>query len=1001
MVVETGAERGEDRVLHQYTEFHTYHARLLDAQGVHDNHAPGWLREKGCRGGYGARRGCATSPATASGGRTRYGVTTRQVAVDVVVAAVAAVVAPARQASVPPHLAPPRPAASHMSPASTAAVCTRACCPPLPTQAPGCSAAQRLDKSAPQPSTPQHDAQQWHPQRDEPTSKAHRVLGTSDAPMFHSRSRQNSTAPASPAYRTAGVSPEAYRDDWDDRTSAPAAEYPKRSILSKRSSSNILGNANSGTARRGSDNSTASYRLHPQASNSTMRSHYDAKSSPLSISQQTSNSAVRDMALRRGQPQIITDGHAHSYSSHEASPVSPLLDVERRKSKPARLDLSKLFPKPKTGDGQNHARALLSPTKMVNSPAAMSMSSEYFAQPMTREPTPAPKGHATLTSYATRRHAEHAPPLPSSPKRMFKRDEYDSAKVHVRRPPKGVQHWFDALDEDSDEVSEPFRAPVHAPQALRPSYSSKGPLRKTSLSGIYADPAPSHLSPRAQKSVPGLSSATFSHEDMIDIHGLTSPSEYSLQTQTSTQTKESTMSKHNLQDSSCMSFSSSEDEYDDDRQALRRFAVRKSLNIDDDAGEIVFGQAQAYEVRPNRGAERKMSIMSTSTSAATIDIMYSPEPFSPPNFSRVSNYSGSRRSSHLRQPSVILEDEDDRPRTAVHAPHSSSAYSIRSTRTSASEPQPRTSLAAERKMMAVTPEEEALLELMRKKRASMAKQSSSSIANTYTEHEDQRQRALEILQRTGRTPASFATESPVSSPVRMVEMKSKRKSLAASSTSSTHLTPPPRGRPIKTNHDANMISSLRDSSVSDTEGFNFPTARGSLPHRIATPVSFSPLDPFPPMSPSHTVSVASPTTIGHVSPLPSPITPGPRLGETRDTVKIASSDTSADGEEVVVLDTDLPVHIIKAARSFEPMEPSHQRCRTASSDADMAFPSVASNASSHSNTSSLNAPSLLTGRERSRHASRGSSAASMTRSKARNSVSDDVLAAWGSLGGTY
>ncbi|KAJ8105345.1 hypothetical protein OPT61_g10236 [Boeremia exigua] len=901
------------------------------------------------------------------------------------------------------------------------------------------------------PSASNPPAQQWPSHLDEPTSKAHRVLGTSDAPMFRTQSRQNST-PGSPAYMAMAAASEAsFRDVYDDSMSAAAAEYAKPPGLSKRPSSNILGNTNSGATRRGSDNSSASYRLQPQTSSSTMRSHYDAKSSPLSISQQTSNSAVRDMALRRGAPQVITDGHAYSYSGYEASPVSPMLDSDRRKSKPARLDLSKLFPKPRAGDGQNHAH-LLSPTKMVNSPAAMSMSSEYFAQPMTREPTPAPKGHAKLTKHATRRHAEHAPPVPGSPKRMFQRDQYDNAKVHVRRPPKGVQHWFDALDEDSDEALEDTMASVHAPQAQRPIQTARLPLRKTSLNAIYPDTATSYPSPRAQKSVPGFSTDIFSHEDMIDIHGLTSPSQHSLQTQNSTKTKESTMSKHNLQDSSCLSFSSSEDEYDDDRHALRKFAVRKSLNIDDDTGEIIFGQAQAFEVRSNRSKERKMSIMSTSTNAATIDIMYTPEPFSPPNFSRISTYSGSRRSSHLRQPSVILEDEDDRPRTAAYAPPASSAYSIRSTRTSASEPQPRKSLAADHKMMAVTPEEEALLELMRKKRASMAKQSSTSMSKAYTEHEDQRQKALDSLQQPGRTSAVLAVEPPIASPVRVVEMRSRRKSLAASSpSSSTHLTPPPRGRSTKTSHDAIMINSLRDSSVSD-EGFTLPVARGSLPHHIPTPGGFSPLDPF------SLTSVASPTTIGHVSPLPSPITPGPRLGETCDTVKIASSDTSADGEEVAVLDHDLPIHIIKAAKSFEALEPNHQRHRPSPSDADLTFPippsysakdlalvseasissrapsiiepamplstvpensgkrrtamaqalgqcsrqsSVISNGSSRSNASSANTSGLLTGRERSRHASRGSSVASMNRSKARNSVSDDVLAAWGNLGGTY
>ncbi|KAJ4359082.1 hypothetical protein N0V95_002476 [Ascochyta clinopodiicola] len=883
--------------------------------------------------------------------------------------------------------------------------------------------------------------------------------------MYRLSPRHAPTVPASPAYRTPAVSSESghgdnygYGYDYDyeygDRSSATLADHARRPAMSRRPSSNILGNTSGGTTRRGSDNSSASYRLQPQTSNSTMRSHYDAKASPLSISQQTSNSAVRDMALRRGKPQVGTDARGY-----QASPLSPMMDAgkrEHRKSKPARLDLSKLFPKPKTGNGNNYSNQLLSPAKMVNSPAAMSMNSEYFAQPMTREPTPGPKGHAKLTQHATRRHAEHAP-MPTSPKRIFKRDDFDNAKVHVRRPPKGVQHWFDALDEDSDEAQEEARAPMYAPQARPPSNTTKSPLRRTSFSGIYPETATSHPAPRTQKSVPGFNSDSFSHEDIIDIQGLTSPSQFSLHTQNSTKTKESTLSKRNLQDSSCLSFSSSEDELDDDRHVMRNFAVRNSLNMDDDAGEIVFGQAQAFEVRSNRMPfERKLSIMSTSTNAATIDIMYTPEPVFPPNFSRLGSYSGSRRSSHFRQPSIILEDEDDRPRTAAHAPPSSSAYSTHSMRTSVSEPQPR-SQATDRKMMSVTPEEEALLELMRKKRASMAKQSSTSMSKAYIEQEDERRKAVESLQKTGRS-STFATETPVVSPVRVVEMKSRRKSLAASSSSSLHLTPPPRGRPAKTNHDAHMFSTLRDSSVSDNESFSFPVARGSLPHHLPAPGALSPLDPFPPISPSHTASLTSPTTIDHVSPLPSPVTPGLRIGGTHDIVKIASSDTSADSEDIAILETDLPVHIIKAAKSVEALESNHQRRRTASSGADMSFPvppsfgakelaavseasissrapsiveptcplpalpersaprqnalkmaleqrsrqsSVVSNASSRSNASSMNVSGLLTGRERSRHASRGSSVASMTRSKARNSVSDDVLAAWGSLGGTY
>ena len=36
-----------------------------------------------------------------------------------------------------------------------------------------------------------------------------------------------------------------------------------------------------------------------------------------------------------------------------------------------------------------------------------------------------------------------------------KRDSFNRAKIHVRRPPKGVQHWFDALDDDSSDNDYP------------------------------------------------------------------------------------------------------------------------------------------------------------------------------------------------------------------------------------------------------------------------------------------------------------------------------------------------------------------------------------------------------------------------------------------------------------------------------------------------------------------------------------------------------------------
>ncbi|KAH7083276.1 hypothetical protein BKA63DRAFT_461546 [Paraphoma chrysanthemicola] len=897
-------------------------------------------------------------------------------------------------------------------------------------------------------------AHEWPSRLEEPSSKAHRVLGTSE-PMYRATSKQ-STIPASPGYMSITVS-EASFGSQTDRASGIATDYSghsRRPDISRRPSSNVMGRSYTDD-RRGSDYSTASHRLQPQTSNSTIRSHYDAKSSPLAISQQTSDSAVRDRALRRGKPPVVTES---DYNSYAASPVSPvILDEarrkEQRKSKPARLDLSKLFPKPKAGEGPNHSNALLSPTKMVNSPAAMSTMSDYqFPRPMTREPTPNPRGQVKLKP--TSRHPVQILPTPSSPVRKFKRDEYDNAKVHVRRPPKGVQHWFDALDEDSDEALEANNVPIYAPKAIRPAAIPKVPVRKTSLGRLAPDVTPQPRS-RVQQRTPAAMNDTFTHEDLVDIHRLTSPSQYSLQ---SNKTKESALSKTNLQDSSVLSFSSSEDEYDERKAHVRKVAVRKSLDINDDAGEIIIGQAQALEVRPHRRpSAAQMSTRSTSTSAATIEVMYSPEPpFSPFHYPRGSNYSSSsRRTSHARQPSVIPEDEDIRPKTAINMPLSPAAHSVRSARTSASEPQPRSD--GTHKLMAVTAEEEALLEMMRKKRAAMSKKSMTHI--DMDEQDKPLKTPVEKSQKPYRTSGFLAEASPV----RVVETKASRRSSAITP---SPLLLPPRGRPLKAHYDAPTgPSSLRDSSTSTawSEYHSSPASRTATAPHLPTPSEFSPLDPFPPSSPTPTASVTSPTTTSHASPLPSPVTPGLRAYEEDVNVKVASSDTSNELDDVPVLDTgviDAPNGSAKPSTSHD--MPTHRRRRTASSGADVSFPTppthgltdltpvsevcsrppsivepvvpklprrnskrasgltLLTNGHAHSRSrqSSVNSQSSMQShtssfinghgieKRSSKRVSRQSSAASMNAGAAkakakRSSVSDDVLAAWNSLGGTY
>jgi hypothetical protein len=880
-------------------------------------------------------------------------------------------------------------------------------------------------------------------------SKAQRVLGTAGPPFR--APPQPPSVPPSPGYMTITVSePDS---DFDERASSRRGRNgslapPQRPNLSNRASSNILPADMAEMERRGSNCSSVSRHLNERTSNSTLRSHYDRQSSPLAISQQTSDSAVRDMALRKGKPQIRTYAH----DEHQPSPLMHEYPNEERKEqrrgKPARLDLSKLFPKPRGDHKRGHGVPMLSPTKLVNSPTAMSTSSEIFPRPMTREPTPE-RSPAKLTKSKRNQAPVFQPARSTSPVRLYKRDEYDSAKINVRRPPPGIQHWFEGYDEDSDEMDEKEPAPVHAPRPLNLANSQPAPPRKSSLK-----PQPTtRVSQYMQESRKGH----HLYANMAVAH-----SQLSVQSQSSlatTRTKESSISKANLQDSSILSFSSSEDEDEEDARVRRKVSVRDSIDMTDLQGDIIIGRAQTMDVRPQHTRQQstgKLSLMSTSTNTATIEMIYTPEPYTPVIPHRFPRpLSSNRRSSHVRQPSIIPEDDGVRPKTATDQPMSPSAQSFRTTKS-----EPRSSKSE--KLMAVTAEEMALLEALRKKRADMAQQHWVEGYATAVKQEEVRQTTPpEGASSLHRTSGFLSNESPSVSPIRVVETKKKavRKSIAPTP---TPLLVPPRGRSSMSKDISVGMSMLRDSSSCGPRHSRKPSPI-SIAHQLSPPPEFSPLDPFP-SSPTQSASIASLTTTNHPSPLPSPVTPGPRHGEGDVLVKVASSEPSCDDEEEV---TPLETGVIDAPTgSIKPDDSNSnqlQRRRTASSGAeasvvllskssyrDLGDLTTVSEASSRAPSVTDTAPSLpklpkkshhrqstLTlstiGLPKSRHgsiasrqnsinslrtasphsvterkktASRVSSISSIKResvtlgsASTRCSVSEDVLAAWGSLGG--
>ncbi|KAF2401024.1 hypothetical protein EJ06DRAFT_417458 [Trichodelitschia bisporula] len=112
-----------------------------------------------------------------------------------------------------------------------------------------------------------------------------------------------------------------------------------------------------------------------------------------------------------------------------------------------RLDFSRLFPR----SGSNSGRSAADPAPRSVAP------STYSTTPSFRAPsalsttssntlTPGPRVLSTRRSTGS---------LRKESARRVRRDEFDNVKENVRRPPAGIQHWFEGLSEEECESSDP------------------------------------------------------------------------------------------------------------------------------------------------------------------------------------------------------------------------------------------------------------------------------------------------------------------------------------------------------------------------------------------------------------------------------------------------------------------------------------------------------------------------------------------------------------------
>lgn len=456
------------------------------------------------------------------------------------------------------------------------------------------------------------------------------------------------------------------------------------------------------------------YPNHQQSIESLNREYYDPSKQPLYVSQQTSASAVRDMALHKGSPKVHEMASNQPHSKH-ARPASNAQYGDSSK-KPRKLDLSSLFPRPSPSSAH-----LLSPAKYSSSPSALTESTEFFPQDTVRA--------EIRRSGANGRYETHKSPNPSTeaastPRvKIFEPDIYDNTKTHSRKPPKGIKNWFDGFDISSDEEEdEPVELPANPP---RPS-----------VEGIPSDFSPYGVSAPERTPVNGTYPARAMQSHLYPIDPARAAGRHrvhSRSSESSTVTEdssgvagghkrggESRLAHSRLDSQSVLSLSS---ESEEEREVLS--TVRDSRYANED-GETLGPNLPSPVPRPLNNSQTSIqrgglraSESTAQTTSGSIPIRLRDSTAAPMAVEDSVDRSEAKPLLPRASPSTSNEAEPlpAKSRTTTRSGQEREGLKSAGGETSSSAPSDASHV------MAVTEEEMMLLELMRKKRAAMQKNS--------------------------------------------------------------------------------------------------------------------------------------------------------------------------------------------------------------------------------------------------------------------------------------
>lgn len=251
-----------------------------------------------------------------------------------------------------------------------------------------------------------------------------------------------------------------------------------------------------GPPRAGSSSAVQPHQFYPDSQpsieslESKMREYYDATAQPLSVSQQTSASAVRDNALRKGSPIISLHGTSSDPTlARSERPLKSAMkkqasqDGARRREgerKRGKLDFGSLFTqqqKPTNAGDASPATA-----------ARAEQNFDFFPEETVHAKLQRPRPHAR---FETQKSITSNSSDNTVREKVFEKDIYDNNKMHVRRPPKGIQNWFDGFDISSDEEER-----MYAREKVKVKKEPPAPVELPAVEAMQRnEPLPSTFSP--------------------------------------------------------------------------------------------------------------------------------------------------------------------------------------------------------------------------------------------------------------------------------------------------------------------------------------------------------------------------------------------------------------------------------------------------------------------------------------------------------------------------